>query len=241
MNKIKKGKISLTISIGLTAFVLILVMATQFKTVEETDITGIEVMREAELRTELANWKEKYEEVLTKIQETDQKIEEYTEEISNNNNIVELLEREIEESKKYAGLTDVVGEGIEITLEDTDKNQITDSELMELLYELRYAGAEAICINDERIIDTTDISNIDFTFFYVNTGRIGRLNRISSPYIVKAIGNKTHLESEITRKSGFIETMRSYDKNVSYEVKNDVRIPKYNGTLDFKYVTKIEE
>ena len=38
MNKIKKGKISLTISIGLTAFILIFVMVTQFKTVEETDL-----------------------------------------------------------------------------------------------------------------------------------------------------------------------------------------------------------
>ena len=79
MAKIKKGKIILTISIGLTAFILVMVMFTQFKTVEQTDITGIETMREAELRTELASWKSRYEDANAKIEETEQKIDEYTE------------------------------------------------------------------------------------------------------------------------------------------------------------------
>ena len=34
----------------------------QFKIVNEIDIASIETMRESELRTELANWKSKYEE-----------------------------------------------------------------------------------------------------------------------------------------------------------------------------------
>ena len=37
-------------------------MFAQFKTVEETDITGIEKAREAELQSMLASWKTKYEE-----------------------------------------------------------------------------------------------------------------------------------------------------------------------------------
>ena len=58
-----KAKITLTICIGCTALILTAVMFTQFKTVDQTDITAIETMREAELRTELANWKEKYNEM----------------------------------------------------------------------------------------------------------------------------------------------------------------------------------
>ena len=68
-------------------------MVIQFKTVIETDITGIEVMREAELRTELASWKSKYEDASLKIEETNQKIEEYTKEIQENNDISQLLTR----------------------------------------------------------------------------------------------------------------------------------------------------
>ena len=56
-----KNKIKMSISIGFVAFVLIVLMYVQFKTVEETDITAIETMRETELRPELASWKTKYE------------------------------------------------------------------------------------------------------------------------------------------------------------------------------------
>ena len=74
---IKKGKITMTITMVIACFVLALVMSMQFKIASETDITSIENMREAELRTELANWKSKYEEVEKKYEETSSKIDEY--------------------------------------------------------------------------------------------------------------------------------------------------------------------
>ena len=72
---IKKGKITMTITIGIACFCLVLVMFMQFKIVNETDITSIENMKEAELRTELANWKSKYEEADQAYQETQAKIQ----------------------------------------------------------------------------------------------------------------------------------------------------------------------
>ena len=59
----KKGKIPMTITIGIACFALVTVMMMQFKVVNETDITAIENMQEAELKTELANWKTKYDEI----------------------------------------------------------------------------------------------------------------------------------------------------------------------------------
>ena len=55
----KKGKITVVITIAIACFALMTIMFMQFKVVNETDITSIETMREEELRTELANWKEK--------------------------------------------------------------------------------------------------------------------------------------------------------------------------------------
>ena len=60
----------MTITIGIACFALVMVMTMQFKIVNETDITSIENMRETELRTELANWKQKYEETNTQYEET---------------------------------------------------------------------------------------------------------------------------------------------------------------------------
>ena len=81
-----KGKVTMTISVGCTALILTMIMFTQFKTVDETDITAIETMRETELRTELASWKDKYEEIETKIEDTENKISEYKQEINTNAN-----------------------------------------------------------------------------------------------------------------------------------------------------------
>ncbi|MCI8310254.1 MAG: DUF881 domain-containing protein [Clostridia bacterium] len=241
MKKIEKGKISLTISIGLTAFILILVMVTQFKTIEETDITGIEVMREAELRSELATWKTKFEEATAKIEETENKIIEYSQEIESNNNISELLQRELDEAKAYAGYTNVTGEGIIVTLTDTEKKQIEDLDLINLINELKIAGAEAISINDERIISTTDISNVNYRFIMVNTSKdIGRV-RVQSPYIVKAIGNPKYLESAINIKYGFLDSMKSNEKSASYVIDNNITINKFDGSLEYKIATNVEE
>lgn len=44
------------------------VMFMQFRTIEETDITAIENMREAELRTAISEWKGKYEETVEQLQ-----------------------------------------------------------------------------------------------------------------------------------------------------------------------------
>ena len=70
-----KGKLTITISIGLTAVIFATVMFAQFKTVEQTNITEIEAMRESELRTELSSWKAKYDEINLKYEEISKKVE----------------------------------------------------------------------------------------------------------------------------------------------------------------------
>ena len=233
----KKGKIILAITIGLTAFILVMVMFTQFKTVQETDITGIETMREAELRTELASWKSKYEDALSKIEETESKIEEYNTEIASNNDLTEILTEELEEAQMYAGYTDLQGEGIIITLEDTDTSQIEASDLLTLVNELKATGAEAISINGERIVTLTDIVDLDYKYIVINTTL--KYTRISSPYTVKAIGNQKYLESAITIKYGYLDSMDANGKLVSYELSDLVLVEKYDGDIEYDFATEL--
>ena len=67
--KVSKEKLVMSITIGIACFALMLVMFMQFKVVNETDITAIETMRESELRLELSNWNEKYDELNEKYEE----------------------------------------------------------------------------------------------------------------------------------------------------------------------------
>ena len=60
---LKKGKITISITIGVMCLMLVITIFMQFKIVYQTNITSIDTMREEDLKTELANWKSKYEDV----------------------------------------------------------------------------------------------------------------------------------------------------------------------------------
>lgn len=224
-----KDKLILSISIGLTALVLSAVTFTQFKTVEQTDITAIETMRETELRTELASWKTKYDEIQLKLGETQAKINEYKSELSNASNASNVAKQEVKDYEKYLGYTDLEGQGIVITLQDNDLKNIESFDLLSLVNELKLAGAEAIAINDERIVSISDITMINNRIILVNT------RRISGPYIVKAIGDKKYLESAITIKGGFVDEMKANEKTISYELQDNLLVPRFNGNISFDY------
>lgn len=224
-----KGKYTMIISIGFAALILTTIMFTQFKTVEQTDITAIETMRETELRTELADWKNKYEELEGKLTETENKILEYQSEISDTQKSSTILDEELKETENYLGYTKLRGEGIVVTLEDNDFRTIERWDLLQLVNELKLAGAEAISINDERVISTTEIATVGSQFILING------NRIPAPFTVKAIGNKKYLESAITIKGGYIDEMRVNEKTVNYTVEDQIEIPAYSKKITFDY------
>ena len=126
----------MSVIIGIICVILITVMFAQFKTVEETDITGIETAREAELQTMLSSWKTKYEEIEEKLTDTKSKINEYNEKIQSNQEASELLDEELEQSNLLVGKTNVQGEGIIITLKDNEEKSIEASDLRTLINEL---------------------------------------------------------------------------------------------------------
>lgn len=224
-----KGKYTMIVSIGFATLILTSIMFAQFKTVKQTDITAIETMRETELRTELADWKTKYEEIEAKLNETENKISEYQSEISNSEESSNVLEKELKETENYLGYTKLKGEGIIVKLEDNDFKTIERWDLLQLVNELKLAGAEAISINNERVVSTTEIATVGTQFILING------NRIPAPFTVKAIGNKKYLESAIIIKGGYIDEMKVNEKTVSYTVEDEIEIPAYSGKIKFEY------
>lgn len=231
--KMKKGKVTMIITIGIACFALALVMSMQFKIVNETDITSIENMREAELRTELANWKSKYEETSEKYEETVSKIQEYKTTSQSNEETEKLMEDELSQVNMSLGKTDVQGEGIEVTLRETDNEEIARinaDDLLVIVNSLKMAGAEAISINDERIINMSDIVDINETFIKING------KRILAPYVIKAIGNSSYLETVLTGNGGHLDEMKKIGQDVSIQKLNKVKILKYDGEIKTKYI-----
>lgn len=225
------------ITIGLACFILVLVMTMQFKIVNQTDITSIETMREAELKTELANWKDKYEETTQKYEETEQTIQEYKKQEQSNIESSELIEQELEQANTILGKTDVQGYGIVITIRDTANEEIgnvTSDDLILIVNALKDAGAEAISINGERIINMSYIvdiiMNYNDSFIKVNG------QRIVTPYVIKAIGNQSYLESALVGNGGQVDSMQKLGYDITIEKQSRITIYQYSGDINTKYI-----
>ncbi len=233
----KKGKRIMIVTIGIICFVLTYVMFMQFRTVEQTNITEIESLTESDLREKVALWRTSYEEMNEKLTESKDKLSEYRNKRASNQEASELLDKELLQAQIIAGLTDVQGDGIVITLTDTDESIIGYKDLLTLINELRLAGAEAISINDQRIINMSYVVGIGMddgmSFILINQ------KKITAPYVIKAIGDQKYLESALTTKTvGFLD---QYSENATLQKQNNMKIWKYDGNINLKYATIKEE
>lgn len=225
-----KDNVFIAVIVFFITIILVALMSVQFKTIDETNVAEIETMQESELRTEIANWKTKYTEIVDQIDNNNQKIQEYQEKIDTNQQAGELLTSELTEKDMLSGKAAVTGEGVIVTLQDSSEGIIESDDLVDLINELRYAGAEAISINDQRIIFNSYVVSVGTR--YISVGG----TRVSSPYIVKAIGNQSYLSSILNLKnSGYVDRYNSSGKKVNVSLDSNIQIPAYSGEIKLEH------
>lgn len=240
----KKGKYVMIVTISIVCFLLMMVIFMQFKVTQKSKEINIDTMQEAELRQQLANWKNKYEETKKKREEVSNTLETYKEESSSDSKTQEALEKELSTLEQALGKTDVEGEGIIINLREKKENELGDDEsitpifandLIYIVNSLKDAGAEAISINNERIIGITDIVDIgEYVNIKINSNYI-RTNEFE----IKAIGNSSYLESSIFGKGGYAEQLEISGIKATVQKSNKIRINKYTEEINFKYVEEV--
>jgi len=149
-----------------------------------------------------------------------------------------------ENLKLQAGLVPLVGEGVVVTLDDSNANAkagenpnlyiIHDDDILRVINELRAAGAEAISVNGQRLTGTSEIRCAGPTLSVNNV-------RSSAPFEICAIGEKKSLENAIKMRGGVEETLKVWGIKLTVETSDAVHIPAYTGTLNLKYAVKDEE
>ena len=229
---IKKGKITMTIIIGIMCFILLYVMFMQFRVVNETDITSLRTKRDSALREELETWQSRYEDTSNQLEQAKANLDEYKNKIDDSQAAAELLDKELKQAELNLGKTDVKGAGVVITLEDADV-EVDAEDLIKLMNELKRAEAEAISVNGQRITNLTEFADVD-SYVVVNG------TRLSSPFTIQVIGNQKYLESGLTAKGGYVDTQISEGKKVSLAENNDITITKYDGNFEISEDIKIK-
>lgn len=143
-----------------------------------------------------------------------------------------------------AGTTEVEGAGIEIVLDDSNipkkANEnpnlyiIHDEDLLRVLNELRAAGAEAISLNDQRIVAMSEVRC---------AGPTVSINNVRSvpPYVIKAIGAPKTLTSAMRLRGGVVETFEFWGIQVKIKSSENLRIPAFKAHRGFEFAKSVAD
>mgnify|MGYP003301711283 CR=1 FL=1 len=234
------NKKSISLILGLMCMALTFGIAVQIKTVNGTGTTVSTNSKENELRDAVLKAKEKYDNLYEDLERMESQLEaERTNSTQNNTELAEL-ENTIKEGNKVLGLSEVTGDGIIITLNDSQTNNwymdpneliVHDIDLIKIVNELKSVGAEAISINGQRIITTSAIE-CDGNVIMINGEKIG------APFEIKAIGFPETLIN-INIFGGYVYHLReerSLEVTVAKSDKEKITIPKYSGVIKYEYL-----
>jgi len=233
-------KIKFQIAIATLVFVMVFGTTWQIKGVRKNNAYKVQLSsRVAELQSDYIALSQKNEELQTQLNK-------YREQAASNDGYAELLKDDLMRTEMIAGIAAVEGPGVIITLKDGildatanaqyyDANYgiVHDSNILTFINELRGAGAEAISVNDQRIIATSEVRCVG------NTVSINGI-KLSSPFVIKAIGNSETLDSAMKMHGGAVDQSAFYGINISIKKASTIEIKAFDGTRTFKYAKMIE-
>lgn len=228
--------------LGIMCFILTFGICMQIKTIENMNNTTNSSITTSstqnKLRDSVLKIKEQYDNAYKQSEQLENNLEKARQNAGSNNGYMENLEEKIKDTNKLLGLTEVSGEGVIVTMADNnDENTyyedpslalVHDLDLIMVVEELKNAGAEAISINGQRIVNTTSIE-CDGNVIKVNGEKVG------SPFVIKAIGLPEYLAG-INRKGGYLEYKKDIGIKVDFEKKENIIIPKYTGVMKSQFL-----
>lgn len=232
------NKKQVAITLGIMCFLLTIAICVQLKTMSSANSTVSQTLSDNELRDEVLRMKERYDNAYADLENAQKELEKVRQEATQDNGTAEAKEQELKENNMLLGNTDVTGEGVEVFLEDattTDNNLnaslqiIHYDDLQWVINELKNAGAEAIEVNGQRIINTTAIT-CEGNIIKVNGERIG------SPFTIKAIGSQSLLYGALERAGSWLDEIRNAGNTAEVKKLDNITIVKYSGIIDSEYL-----
>ena len=131
------------------------------------------------------------------------------------------------------GTEAVEGPGVQISIDDRGKKALfplSTEDIARMVNTLKFAGAEAISVNDQRIVSTTAIVLSGSSTILINQVPVNRAEGV--PYEIDAIGDQDTLVDYFSKIEA--SGLQQNGQTVSITRKN-VTIPSYKGAYTFNY------
>lgn len=156
----------------------------------------------------------------------------------------ETVSQEADLVRMGAGVTALQGPGVSVTIDDSKRQAkpgenpnlylIHDDDILKVINELWAAGAEAISINEQRLIASSEIRCAGPTLSVNNT-------RYSPPYEIKAIGDPNTLENALKMRGGVVETLQFWGIQITIKKQDSLIVPAYKGTFRFEFAKPVRD
>lgn len=228
--------------IAVVCMALGVVLSIQFRIVQGNKGALLPNQKSTELSNELKRVQEEKEGLLRELAQLEQQLTDFQNSASKENVLIKNLNQELDKYRVIGGFKDVRGPGVIVTVDNppkdanfnADVNIVYEYELLlGLINELKAAGAEAVSVNDQRLISTSEIRS---------AGNAININAVPQqpPYIVKAIGNKDTLDGALNQVFGIVSILRDHRYLVSVQKQDDMSIVRYKDVVKLKYAQPVE-
>ncbi len=154
------------------------------------------------------------------------------------------INKSLQNTKLFAGLTEAEGPGLSITLRDSRRpienvldpsgGIVHDTDVLKVVNELWNAGAEAVAVNGKRVGPRTNFRCVGSTILVDSI-------KVSPPIKIEVIGDVQTLMGAMNMPGGPLDEIRSVDPQMVEIVPVEKhRLAAFNGSMSSKYA-KIAE
>ena len=234
--------------ITLLSAVLGALLALSLKTQDRIRSEQLPNMRVGKLASAYADMRETVVAQKKEIADLRQNLSKYQQAAVTETGNTRLLSADLQRANILAGLTAITGPGVVVTLRDS-KNpppkpadmaqesyveivkyyQIHDQDIQLVINELKAAGAEAIAVNDQRVVATTAVRCVGPVVMVNNVQTSG------SPVKVSAIGDPEVLSSAFAMKNGVRDSFVNDPSMFSMDKVKSVTLPAYAGATPLRF------
>jgi uncharacterized protein YlxW (UPF0749 family) len=193
------------LTIAAVAFLLGLLVVVQLQT--QAGGSALQNKSAQDLTTLVGSLNTRNDQLRTEIGTLQNQLDELRADKANGATSVEQIQAELARIRAWAGVDAVAGRGVTIVV----SGQIEAAAVDDLLNELRNAGAEAIAVEDVRVVPGTTVSGVP-GFLDVD----GRLLR--DPFMVRAVGRPDALVGSLTRAGGIIAQLAATNPSATIDL-----------------------
>lgn len=187
------------IAISVVAFVLGFLVVAQLRATQTAPaLAGVSAQN---LTVLVANLNTQNDQLRTEIATLERELAELRGAQSRGDTSLGQLREDLEDVRAFAGLEPVVGPGVAVTVD----GPISAQAVGELLNELRNAGAEAIAIDEVRVVPASVVAGPPGGLSVENTA-------LDDPFEVRAIGSPETLTGSLTRIGGIVAQLAATER-----------------------------